>query len=106
MLASLWGDLCLASVQTPLTAPFFSLLWNRSKWAGLSHPSALPMSLPSLCENVTFSGRPLNSLIFSSAVSMCHLTCLFLTLKGSTFISTHDICFLFICLQSTCLLHS
>lgn len=25
MLASLWGDLCLASVQTPLTAPLFSL---------------------------------------------------------------------------------
>lgn len=107
MLASLWGDLCLASVQTPPTVPLFFLFWNLSKRARLSHPSALPKSLPSLCEKVTFSGRrPLNSLIFSSAVSISHLTCLFLTLKGSTFISTHYVCFLFICLQSTCLLHS
>ena len=53
MLASLWGELCLASVQTPPTVPLFSLLWNLSKWAGLSHPTALPHE-SSLCEESGF----------------------------------------------------
>ena len=105
MLASLWGELCLASVQTPPTVPLFSLLWNLSKWAGLSHPTALPHE-SSLCEESGFLRSTIKVTGFLIGYVYRHLTCLFLTLKGSTFISTHYICFLFICLQSAYLLQS
>ena len=105
MLASLWGELCLASVQTPPTVPLFSLLWNLSKWAGLSHPTALPHE-SSLCEESGFLRSTIKVTGFLISCVYRHLTCLFLTLKGSIFISTHYICFLFICLQSAYLLQS
>lgn len=105
MLASLWGELCLASVQTPPTVPLFSLLWSLSNWTGLSHPTALPHE-SSLCEESDFLRSTVKFTDFLISCVDRPFNLLFLTLKGSIFISTLYVCFLFICLQSAYLLHS